>query len=102
MKRSWICLSLLTAVAALELGCGDPCEGARQRFEKRYDECGLTVAEDPEAEEQASGESVCVDADAVYLDCLADCAESATCEAISGADTQGTIDFGECTGDCRN
>lgn len=103
MKRSWIGLSLLIVVAGLASGCGNPCEGARDRFDKRYEECGFNVAPDPESGDDASsGELVCSDADAVYLDCLADCAESATCEAISGEDTEGNIDFGECTGACAN
>lgn len=102
MKRSWIGLSFLTVVAGLASGCESPCEGARDRFDKRYEECGITVAQDPKGSDDASGEVVCSDADAAYLDCFADCAESATCEAISGEDTQGAVDFGECTGKCAN
>ena len=100
MMRSWLGLSLIAVFAVLGAGCGNPCEGARDRFVKRYEECGITVAQDPE--EEPSGEKVCTDADATYLNCLADCAESATCEAISGQDTEGTTDLGKCTGDCAN
>lgn len=99
MKRSWIGLSLVTAVSLLGSGCGNPCEGATDRITKRYEEeCGLTIA----VPEEPAEEVVCADADATYLDCLADCAESATCEAITGEDSEGAVDFGKCNGDCRN
>lgn len=101
MNRSWIGLSVLTVVTGLGAGCGNPCEGARDRLDKRFEECGITVA--PESSDDASsGELVCSDAHAAYLDCLADCAESASCEAIKGEDEEGTVDFGECNGACAN
>jgi hypothetical protein len=66
MKRSWIGLSFLTAVAVVDLGCGSPCEGARDRITKRYEECDFPITEDPEAEGK-SGEIVCSAGDAAYL-----------------------------------
>lgn len=100
MKRSWIGLFLVTAIALPVLGCGNPCESATDRITKRFvEECGLTIAI---PEEEASGEVVCAEADATYLACRADCAESATCEAITGEDSEGAVDFGKCNGDCGN
>ncbi|MEZ4314568.1 MAG: hypothetical protein R3F14_41670 [Polyangiaceae bacterium] len=98
MQRSWIVLTLLAAIGATLVGCGTRCENARSRFEDRYSECDIpyTEAEPPE------GEEVCTDADGAYLECISNCADSATCEALKGEDPAGAVDFGKCYGDCSN
>jgi hypothetical protein len=96
MKRSWIGPSLVIGIAFLHHGCGDACANASDRFTKRYVECDINVSEPEEPE----GETVCTDAAADRLECLANCAESASCEALHGEDPQGSVDFGECNADC--
>ncbi len=101
MVRRWIALLIAVPSVALPLaGCGNPCEGAKDRILRRYEECGVTVAQPQEGEEPA--ETVCSDADATYLDCVADCADSASCEAIKGEDSESAVDFGKCNGDCKS
>lgn len=96
MKRSWICPLLVMASAALHNGCVDACTSASDRITKRYTECEFEIAEP----EQPDGDAICTDAAADRFECLANCAESATCEALRGTDTTGAVDFGKCNADC--
>jgi hypothetical protein len=98
MERSWIGRTALVMMSALWLGCGTPCENARTRIEGRYAECGIEIAkpEDPPENE------VCSDGDAEYQKCVANCTNSASCEALNGQDAMAGADFGECLGDCAN
>ena len=99
MKRVCIALTLLVGAGVLELGCGNPCDNARARFTNRYDECGIPPVEPGDS--AVSEGAQCTDSDGKYLDCLADCAESAKCEALNGEDPLAGADFGDCTADCQ-
>lgn len=94
MERSWIGLTLLVTLGAFGLGCGTPCENARARIDARYAECQITV-EDPEAQSE-----VCSATEGEYMSCVADCTDSATCEALDNSDPQGAEDFATCFADC--
>src|SRR5262245_582199 len=96
MDRSWIGLTLLALIGALELGCGTPCQNARARIDSRYAECKVepSVPADPPENE------VCSDADGEVQKCIADCTESSSCEALTGEDTQGFDDLLACYEDC--
>jgi hypothetical protein len=96
MKRSWIGPFLVTVIALFHHGCVDACTGASDRLTSRYKECEINVAEPEEPE----GSTVCTDAAADRFECLADCADSASCEALTGKDTQGAVDFGRCNAEC--
>jgi len=100
MKRVWIGVTLLAFASVLGLGCGNSCDNARDRFAARYAECEIGIQQQPSGSE-GSGDAQCTDTDGQYLDCLADCAESATCEALKGTDPMGGADFGTCNADCR-
>lgn len=96
MERSWIGPTLLALLGALALGCGTPCQNARARIEARYTECGIQIAQP----EEPPLNEVCSDADGEYQKCVADCTESASCEALEGEDAQAGADLGECYADC--
>lgn len=96
MKRVWIGLVLLGGFSSLQLGCGSPCERATDRISSRYEECDFTFSDNG-----GSSGATCTDEDAAYLECYANCTDSATCEALHGTDGEGAIDFGECIADCQ-
>lgn len=96
MKRVWISMALLTLAAALQIGCGNACDSASDRIYNRYVECKFDLTEDDK-----DTNAVCSEADAAYLDCRADCAESATCEALHAEDPQGALDFSNCNKACN-
>jgi hypothetical protein len=92
MTRACIGLTLLTLASALASGCGTPCQNARARIDARYAECGLALAKP----EEPVGEEVCSTADGEIQKCFADCADSATCEALTGEDEEARDDYVEC------
>jgi hypothetical protein len=97
MKRVWISLAFLASAGGSQLGCGDACDNANNRIIARYKDCNFDESETS----QEPADPVCTDADATYLDCRANCAESATCEALHGDDPQRASDFGACNAMCE-
>lgn len=98
MVRFALLFTSLALIAASQIGCGTACENARNRIEGRYEECEIQLSEptDPPTEEACSA------SDAEYLECIANCVDSASCEALSGEDPVGGVDFGACYGSCAN
>ena len=97
MKHVWIGLALVAGFGVLNLGCKDACQSASDRLTARFKECNFTV----DSSGTTATNATCSAADGEYLECRADCAESATCEALHGTDTQGAADFGKCNADCK-
>ena len=101
MERSWIGLASLVVLGVLQPSCGTPCENARSRIESRYVECGgeiTTPIEQPENE-------ACADGDGDHQKCLADCVDSAECEAFTeekDEDLQAEADLADCYAACAN
>lgn len=95
-KSTWIGSMTLAVMVVVGAGCGTPCENARGRIEARYAECEITIAKPQDPPEN----EVCTDGDAENQKCVANCTESASCEALSGQDVVAGADFGECLGDC--
>ena len=101
MERSWIGLASLVVLGALQPSCGTPCESARARIESRYAECGGEVSKPVDVPEN----EVCAAADGDHQKCLADCVDSAECEAFTdeeNEDMQAEADLAECYADCAN
>lgn len=96
MKRVCFALTLLIGLGALQLGCGNACDNHRARAMNRYLECGFTYSEDP-----ATASVTCSADEAEYLDCLADCTESASCEALHDEDHEAAVDFSFCRATCK-
>lgn len=96
MKRVTIGLLVLVAIGVSQSGCGSRCDRADDRIIKHYEDCKISVAA-----ESGSGNAVCSDAGAVYLECRADCVEAASCEALNGTDFEAAADFGKCNADCE-
>jgi len=96
MKRVWITIALLACAGSLELGCKDACTSATERIAARYKACDL-----PPTAVAATGAETCTAAAGVYLDCRADCTESATCLALHGTDPQAAADYVKCSTDCK-
>ncbi len=96
MRHVWIGLSLVLGLGLLELGCKDACQTATDRLEARFEECNFPIVTSG-----AAAATVCSAADGELLQCNADCAESASCEALRGTDTQGAADYGKCNMDCK-
>lgn len=98
MNAVRICLVLVATALALLAGCKSACDSATDRIVARYKECGVPVTTSGTG---ASGDVACESGDATYLDCRADCIESATCEAIKVEDPQGAADLAQCNVDCN-
>jgi hypothetical protein len=97
MKHMWIGLALVLGFGALNLGCKDACQTATDRLTARFKECNFTI----DTTGTAGATATCSATDGEYLQCRADCAESASCEALRGSDTQGAADYGKCNADCK-
>lgn len=97
MKNVWMVLLLVVGLGALEIGCKDACQSATERLVNRYKECEVDVA----TSGPGSAEVVCDSADGEHLECLANCADSASCDAIRLVDTLGGADFSACNADCN-
>lgn len=96
MKNIWMGLIFVAGMGALEAGCKDACQSATDRLVARYKECGVDIANSG----PGSAEVVCDSTDGEHLECLASCADSASCDAISVKDTLGAADFSACNADC--
>lgn len=98
MERSRIGRSLLAALVAstaVLAGCDQPCKSARERIDLRYLECDVeTLNPAPATNENCTAE------EAEYQRCLADCTESASCDALKQKDPVATEDFAECIDSC--
>jgi hypothetical protein len=97
MKGLWTGLGLLAVLGASQLGCGTPCERARDRIIKHYDECGIDVS----TSGSAVGSVACAPDEGAVLDCRADCVEAASCGALDGSKPDEAADFLECDTDCE-
>jgi hypothetical protein len=97
MKHLWIGLALVAGLGLLDLGCTDACQTATNRLTVRFKECNFPIA----ASGTGVADTTCSAADGELLQCNADCAESASCEALRGTDTQGAADYGKCNMDCK-
>ncbi|MFO0593019.1 MAG: hypothetical protein U0441_36090 [Polyangiaceae bacterium] len=100
MKLGWIGLFSVMGAGLLVGGCKDACESATDRLAARYKECDIDVSTSGLAS-SPSAEVVCGSADGERLECLANCADSASCEAIRVEDELGAADFSACNADCR-
>jgi hypothetical protein len=94
----WLCLLFLAFCGAVEIGCKDACASAQDRINARYKACDFPSS----STTQTAAATTCDSTTATYLDCLADCTESASCTALHGTDVQAGADFGKCTADCKS
>jgi hypothetical protein len=74
---------LLGAAALLATGCGNTCKDAATRVDEKYEECGVTL---PDAKDGEEEEPECNDADADSAERSADCIEKATCDEVRSGD----------------
>ena len=79
------------------VGCGNDCDDAADRLAAKADECGLTTTDGG----SETAESVeCTEELGTAAQCLADCYEAASCEALKGEDAEGAATFAECFAGC--
>lgn len=100
MKQAWMGPFLVVGAGLLAGGCKDACASATDRLVARYEACDIDAAPSGIAP-SGSADVVCGSADGERLECLANCADSASCDAIRVVDALGAADFSACNADCQ-
>jgi hypothetical protein len=82
MKRLMLA-GLVGAAVVFATGCGNACKDAATRIDEKYKECGVTLPDAKDGEEENPKCSV-DDADAAQMS--ADCIEKASCDEVRSGD----------------
>jgi len=95
LRKSFVVLSVV-GLAAFAQGCGNDCDAAADDIEAKAEECGIDTSDG----DGGDAEVECTDSRAANATCVASCFTNAPCDALTGDDPEGALDFVACLGDC--